>query len=60
MTIFLGKAPCRLVKVDRCFRCAYCLHHQDDHHFTIQLLIAKVIHPPLYVGFLQQGMHHIS
>jgi hypothetical protein len=27
-TVFWDTAPCILVEVDRCFRDAYCLHHQ--------------------------------
>jgi hypothetical protein len=30
MTVFWDVAPCSLVEIARCFRDAYCLHHQDD------------------------------
>jgi hypothetical protein len=30
MSIFWDVAPCSLVEIDRCFRGAYCLHHQGD------------------------------
>jgi hypothetical protein len=29
ISVFRDVAPCSLVKIDRCFRGAYCLHHQD-------------------------------
>jgi hypothetical protein len=30
MTVFWDVVPCSLVKVDRRFRGAYCLHHEGD------------------------------
>jgi serine/threonine protein kinase len=30
MTAFCEIQPCSLVKVDQCFRCAYCPHHQGE------------------------------
>jgi hypothetical protein len=32
MTVFLDVAPFSLVELDRCFRGAYCLHHQGDEY----------------------------
>jgi hypothetical protein len=29
--VFLDVAPCSLVESDRCFKCAYCLHHNGAH-----------------------------
>jgi hypothetical protein len=33
MTVFWDVALCSLVEIDRRFRGAYCLHHQDDRHY---------------------------
>jgi hypothetical protein len=30
MTVFWDVVPCSLVEIHRCFRGAYCLHHQND------------------------------
>jgi hypothetical protein len=30
MTVFWDFAPCSLLEIYRCFRCAYCFHHQSD------------------------------
>jgi hypothetical protein len=30
MTIFWDAAPFSLIQIDGCFRCAYCIHHQDS------------------------------
>jgi hypothetical protein len=32
MTVFWDVVPCSLLEIDRRFRGAYCLHHQDDSH----------------------------
>jgi hypothetical protein len=37
MIAFWDTPPCRLVGVDRCFRGAYCLHHQGDYEGNTHL-----------------------
>jgi hypothetical protein len=32
MTVFWGVALCSLAEIDRCFRGAYCFHHQETKH----------------------------
>jgi hypothetical protein len=51
MTAFWDIAPCSLVEVDRRFRGAYCLHHQDDE------LIALMIIAPLKRRSISTTLH---
>jgi hypothetical protein len=54
MTAFWGKATCSLVKVDRSFRGAYCLHHQDETRVGFMRDRHKVKSVEFYSGPMSQ------
>jgi hypothetical protein len=43
-TVFSDVAPCSLVGTDRCFRGAYCLHHQGERLLQLYQLATKQTH----------------
>jgi hypothetical protein len=55
VTVFWDVAPCSLVKIDRRFRAAYCLHHQGDRQTTWcnipddSYLLSLVFHFLIYI-----------
>jgi hypothetical protein len=56
MAVFWYVAPCSLVDTDRCFRGAYCLHHQGDDRVNVVRLELNN-ETSIYLKFAQYSEH---